>query len=131
LLGVHREAARKAGAPDRESYLVIVESLLPDPQGALNRLIEQARAEGAQLAAHWSLAARDRGSNTTEVTFVPTDQAKQAPKLLASGTWGSARIEIELGLAHANEFEDVSFKRTLVRGKKFTMLVLSHEEDGA
>jgi hypothetical protein len=52
----------------------------------------------------------------------------QAPKLLASGKWGGARVEIEVGLAHANEYEDVSFKRTLGRGKKFVMLVLSHEE---
>lgn len=91
--------------------------------------MEEGRAAGAELVAHWSLAAKDRGSNTTEITFLPTEAAAQGPKLLASGKWGDDRVEVEVGLAHANEYEDVSFKRTLARAKKFVMLVLSHEEE--
>jgi len=111
-----------------ERQSITLESLLPEPQKALERLMEKQRERGVNLEAHWSLSARDRGSNTTEIAFTPTAEAGASPGLLASGGSGAARVEVELGLAHANPDEEARFRRTMARRQKFTMLVLSHEE---
>jgi hypothetical protein len=105
----------------------ILESLLPDPDPALERLLAAQRAEGAQLVRHWRLTAKDLGHRAFEVAFEPISTLEGSPALIASGTFGQTRIEIALRLAHANPAEQQGLHDTMARGATFKLIVLSHE----
>jgi hypothetical protein len=114
---------------DQPTSIVLLESLLPDAQAALEALLARRRTQGARLEAHWKLKSRDRGSQTFEVTFEPTPVGRKAPALLASGVAGPAPVELEIALAFATPGEEEAFRRALAQGTKFTVLVFSHEVD--
>jgi len=112
-----------------EQLTIILESLLPDPQHALDRLLADKASKGAKLVAHWRLSAKDVGSGAHEVRFEPVAPGGSDPSLLAAGSSGNKRVEVVLGLAHATPSEDDGLRQAMKRASPFRVIVLSHEVD--
>lgn len=106
-----------------ERYLVLLESLLPDPQAALDRLLDQQNAEVGAVAPLWKLEARTLGGGSVEFAFTPAGSGAPLAGLLAAGAFGKARVEIELGLARGSPQEETSLRARLGEGRPFTFVV--------
>ena len=112
-----------------ERHVVILETLLPDPQQALDHLLSEKNSTGDKLVAHWRLAAKDIGAGAHEVRLEPAGAPGGDPALLASGSRGAWRMEVVLRLAHATPAEAEGLKQAMKRAAPFKVIVLSHEVD--
>lgn len=117
------------GSGGVERQVVTLETLLPDPQRALDRFLADHASRGANLVGHWRLAAKDVGYGAHEVRFEPVAPAGSDPSLLASGTSGPSRVEVVLRLAHATPSEEEGLKEAMKRASPFRVIALSQQVD--